>query len=196
VDSFNLTEGMTLKQHAAVAHVLKIDPILVKMDFPQERLGEVAIGQEAEVILDSFQGQTFQGKVERIVAHVDTHLRVLPVYIRLDNADHRLRPGITGFARIKSTKVARVVPATAVISRGNKNMVFRIEDGRARIREVQTGAAVGTGMLEVRSGLADGDEVVIYCTFYNHFGTLTRDVAYLEDNDPVDADWRKWARRD
>jgi hypothetical protein len=52
---------------------------------------------------------------------------------------------------------------------------------------------VDTGLLEVRAGLAPGDEVV---AFQKLAGTLTRDNCYLQDNDPVDPNWRAWARRE
>jgi RND family efflux transporter MFP subunit len=196
VDGLTLTPGMNIKQHAPLAQILQIDPIYVKMDFPQERLGEVALGQQAEVVLDSFPTETFKGTVAQIGAHLDTHLRVLPVYIKLANSKHRLRPGVSGFARIRSSKMAVVVPAAAVIGHESKTMVFRVEQGRARIREVRTGSTAQTGFVEIASGLAPGDEIVIYSNFYNGAGYLTLTEGYLQDNDRVDADWRRWARRD
>jgi RND family efflux transporter MFP subunit len=196
VDAFTLVLGTIVRAHTPLAHVLSVDPILVKMDFPQERLGEVHLGQDAEVVLDSFPGETFKGSVARVGAQVSSQLRVLPVYIKVDNAGHRLRPGVTGYARIRHLKLALVVPATAVIAEGGKAMVFRVEAGRARIREVRTGPPVETGMVELRSGLAPGDEVVIYSNFYGSSGSLTRTEAFLQDNDRVDVNWRKWARRD
>ena len=51
-------------------------------------------------------------------------------------------------------------------------------------------------MREVQSGLAPGDEVVIFHNFYRHTQALARRDCYLEDNDLVDVNWRKWARRE
>jgi RND family efflux transporter MFP subunit len=200
VDSLTLVPGQKVKAYSSLAHLLKIDPILVKMDFPQERLGDIAPGQAAEVVLDSFPGETFPGKVVRILPKVDSHARVLPVFIQVDNAKHRLRPGVTGFARIRSSKRAVLAPAAAVISRGNRAMVFRVEGGRAQVCEVRPGAALKTGMVEICStqdgrGLKPGDEVVIYTNFYGDSGYLVRDDAVLQDGDPVDTNWRRWARR-
>jgi hypothetical protein len=78
----------------------------------------------------------------------------------------------------------------------NKAMVFRVEDGRARLREVSLGRLIENGSMEVRSGLAPGDEVVIYQDFYRHSGELTSSLADLRDGDLVDVNWRKWARRE
>jgi RND family efflux transporter MFP subunit len=197
VENFTPVPGAVVKVHVALAQILNMQPaILVKMDFPMERVGEVALGREAEVVLDSFPGETFAGKVVRIGAQLDTKLRVLPVFIEVANRELRLRPGITGFVRLRSTRVALVVPTTAVIAREGKAMVFRVEQGRARARDVRTGPLVDTGLLEVQEGLSRGDEVVIYSNFYRDTGALVQGNGFLHDNDRVDVNWRKWARHD
>ena len=63
-------------------------------------------------------------------------------------------------------------------------MAFVVEDGRASIRRVRTGPLLETGYLEVLTGLEDGDEVVVY------------GQQYLKDGEPVNTDWKQWARRD
>jgi hypothetical protein len=75
-------------------------------------------------------------------------------------------------------------------------MVFRVENGRAHSREVQVGRITQGELLPVERGLAPGDEVVVFHNFYWNMGKLTQAEGYLKDNDAVDTDWRKWARRD
>jgi RND family efflux transporter MFP subunit len=196
VDALTVVPGQRVKTGMTLCRVLRVDPILVKMDFPQERLGEVAPGLLADVVLDSFPGETSHGTVARIDPNVDAKLRVLPVYIEVANPQRRIRPGVSGFVRVRSTKAAAVVPAQAVFAREGRAVVFRVEDGPALLREVRTGVSAGTGLLEVCSGLAPGDQVVIYSDFYHDVGALRQGGGFLQDNDPVDVDWRRWARRD
>ncbi len=180
-----------------LTQVLQLDPIHVRMDYPQERVDEVGIGQKAEIVLDSFPKETFTGKVIRILPQVRPDLRTLPVLIEVSNPGCRLKPGISGFVRLRTTRKARVVPALAVMERGGKSIAYRIEDGRARLCQVQTGPVVETGMLELRGGLQPGDEVVVFhANFYRHYGSLVSGGAFLQDADLVDVDWRKWARRE
>ncbi|MBY0525818.1 MAG: efflux RND transporter periplasmic adaptor subunit [Gemmataceae bacterium] len=177
--------------------VLDFDPIHVRMDFPQERIDEVAIGQRAEVVLDSFPKETFSGKVIRLLPQVKPDVRVMPVIVELKNPNYRIKPGISGFVRLRVNRTARTVPSLAVIERGGKAIAFKIEDGRARLRELTTGPLVESGLVEVRAGLDPGDEVVVFhSNFYRHGGALVSQNAYLQDNDPVDVDWRKWTRRE
>jgi RND family efflux transporter MFP subunit len=194
--TFEMRPGTVVAVNSTLVEVLKIDPIQVRVDYPQERLDELAMGQEAEVVLDSFPKETFAGTVVRISPTVNSQLRVLSVLVELPNPNHRIRPGISGFARLKSRKKVVIVPATAVLEHGSKSMVFRVEEGHARVREVQTGYPAKPGELEVKSGLQPGDEVVIYHDFYPNARRLTKAGGYLQDNDPVDVNWRKWARRE
>jgi Cu(I)/Ag(I) efflux system membrane fusion protein len=126
---------------------------------------------------------------------VNSQLRVVPVLVEVANPQNRIKAGISGFVRLHVKKKARVVPSMAVVEEGGKGMAFRVEDGRARLREVKAGNLVQIGLREVLSGLNPGDEVVIFDNFYRNAGNLNAGNGYLQDGDLVDADWRKWAHR-
>jgi len=196
VDKISIVTGSIVYEQGILAEVVKLDPIVVRMDYPQERLDELAIGQKAEVVLDSYPKETFHGQVVRILPQVKTNLRVLPVIVELSNPKNRIKAGVSGFVRLKQQRKTMSVPQQAVLQHGPKAMVFRVEEGKVKIREVSTGPVVDTGMLEVRQGLAPGDEVVVFQNFYLHTSNLNRDNCYLQDNDPVDPNWRTWARRE
>jgi multidrug efflux pump subunit AcrA (membrane-fusion protein) len=198
IDSrIEISPGQVLSVTSNLAHVVTLDPMHVRLDFPQERMDEVAVGQQTEIVLDSFPKETFQGKVIRIGPVVNPALRVFAVVVEMQNPGNRVKAGVSGFARVKVKRQAVAIPAAAVIRHGSKAMVFRVEEGRARLREVQVKHPIDLGMLEVSGGVSAGDEVVIYFSnFYRHWRELTSRDCYLQDNDPVDVEWRKWARRD
>jgi hypothetical protein len=64
------------------------------------------------------------------------------------------------------------VPASAVIQRGQMELVFVVTNGRAQLRLVKTGSRVGDEM-ELVSGLDSGEQVV------------TEGAAALTDGQPV-----------
>lgn len=68
------------------------------------------------------------------------------------------------FARLRvadeTTEASIMAPRAALIERGGLTGLFVIEDGKARLRYISPGAAVGDSMV-VRAGLAPGDEVVL-----------------------------------
>ena len=182
---------------APLTSVLQLDPIHVILDFPQERIDQVALGQKVQVVLDSFPQDSFDGTVIRISPQVKADLRVLPVTVAVRNPHNRIRAGISGFARLSIRKTVKAVPVQAVLRQGAEASVFRVEEGRARLRRVRVGNAIGEGMLEVRDGLVAGEEVVIFFgNIYKHSTNLSRQDGYLQDNDPVDVNWRRWTRRE
>ena len=166
-----------------ITQVHRLNPILVQMDFPQERIETLYVDQPAEVVLDSFPSETFKGRVARVSPVADIETRVLPVMVEVPNPDNRIKAGLTGFVRIRVPKAGRTVPAAAVIRSGSKAMAFRVENDRARARPLRIGATMEGGLLEVVDGLNAGDEVVL-------FGNTT-----LHDMDRVDTNWHRWANR-
>jgi membrane fusion protein, multidrug efflux system len=185
VDEINVVPEQRVSGGATVAVIHQLDPIFVQMDYPMERIDSLSVGQTAEVTLDAFPQEAFEGKVIRIAPIVSTKTRVLPVIIEVPNPDNRIRAGISGFVRIKSSRSgATTVPSVAVIKKQQKAMVFTVEDNRAKIREVRTGNITDAGQVEILDGLASGEEVVIF----GHDA--------IQENDLVNVDWRAWTRRD
>jgi RND family efflux transporter MFP subunit len=188
--------GQFINPNITILHVYGLDPVHVLMDLPQERIDDVTIGMRAEVVLDSFPKETFQGTLIRVSPQVNPQLRVVPAVIRLKNPGNRIKAGISGFVRLHRKRKALTVPSTALIQRANKAMVIRVEEGRARFREVRTGHLLANGIVEIRTGVAVGDELVIFHNFSRNAPDLAVHEGYLKDNDPVDVNWRRWARRD
>lgn len=197
VSKLNPVSGSVVSVTELIAEIDKLDPLHVRVDYPQEKLDDVAIGQAAEVTLDGFRRETLAGKVIRVLPRVNPNLRVLPVIIEVSNPNNRIKAGLSGYVRLKTARKALTVPTLAVQQRGGKAIVFRVEDGHARLCEVDVGPGRVDGSQEVRSGLKAGDEVVIYqSNFYKNYGQVAAREGFLQDQDLVDTNWRKWARRD
>jgi len=122
--------------------------------------------------------------VLRILPVVSTKSRVLPVTIEVANPNNRIKAGIAGFVRIKSAKPSTTsVPTVSVIKKEQKSMVICVENNRARMREVHTGAVIREGEIEVIDGVQPGEEIVVY------------GQKDLQENDVVNVDWHKWTHR-
>jgi RND family efflux transporter MFP subunit len=184
VSKITASPGETFAVTSSLGELVKLNPLRVQMDFPQERIDEVAVGNNAEVVLDSYPRESFSGKVVGIVPQAVAESRVVPVMIELPNPSNRIRGGLMGFARLKNALDRVTIPAVAVIQHGPQSIVFRVENGRAQLRNVILGPVLENGVLEVVSGLSPNDEVVIYG------GT------YLRDGERVNTDWKDWTRRE
>lgn len=122
----------------------------------ENRLGRIRPGMSVEVALDAL-GAPQQGRVEEIVPALDPGTRSFTVKIGVAGA--MLRSGMFGRARFPmGEKKALLVPASAVVKKGQVEQVYVIENGAARARLVTTGARHGE-RLEVLTGLRAGDMV-------------------------------------
>ncbi len=162
VNAVGVAPGQAIDSTTILGEVLRIDPIHLQLDFPQERIDELSVGLAAEVVLDTFPQETFPGVVARIPAQVDTQNRVLPVIVEVPNPHHRIKPGVSGYVRVRLAREATTAPAIAVIDLGADAMAFVVEDGRAHVRKVKTGQILETGVLEIAEGLREGEEIIVY----------------------------------
>ena len=101
------------------------------------------------------------GTVDEVVPTADPATHTFTVKVGLGNA--KIASGLSGRAVISGDVTDRlVVPASAVHRRGGLELVVvRAGDGTARTRAVTTGAGQGDGLIEVLSGLSEGDSVAI-----------------------------------
>jgi len=88
-----------------------LDQVTLTVYVPASRLGQVAIGQEVAVSVDSFPGRTFVGDVVAIADEAEFTPRnvqtqeervnmVFAVDVRIPNPDHALKPGLPADAVI------------------------------------------------------------------------------------------------
>jgi cobalt-zinc-cadmium efflux system membrane fusion protein len=136
----------------------------------EKDLGRLRVGARSEVKLNAFPAETFAGAVEYIGQQTDPVVRTLTTRIRLENPEGKLRLGLFGTAHVDvnepSKSVAQVVvPRSAVTEVGGKNLVFiKAADGDFVVHEVTLGDSA-LALVQVLSGLTEGEEVVTHGVF-------------------------------
>jgi cobalt-zinc-cadmium efflux system membrane fusion protein len=143
--------------------IADLTQVWVVCDVYENDLGEVHLGDAAELRLNAYPDRAFHGKVADISRVLDPATRSAKVRIVLPNRDGSFRPGMFAVAAFRSRKsLARiVVPSTAVMRLQDKDWVFR-KDGSQQFRrvEVQTIGESSDGMQEIRQGIKAGDQLV------------------------------------
>jgi RND family efflux transporter MFP subunit len=146
--------------------------IMVVADVPEEKAGNVFIGQRAEIVFDAYKNWILTGVVEKIDYQTNSEKRTFQAYIKVADPESKLKAGLAAYARLDDKRKALTIPRISVIDNAGEATVFVVEDSHAHIRRIRTGASV-VGRVEVVSGLKEGDKIVAY-------GLLG-----LKDNDPV-----------
>jgi membrane fusion protein, heavy metal efflux system len=143
--------------------IADLSQVWVVCDVFENDLGEVHLGDAAEIRLNAFRERTFKGKVADISRVLDPNTRSAKVRIVLANPEGTLRPGMFAVAKFQSRKTTQrvVVPATAIMRLHDKDWVFRKEGDKSFRRVVvQADGLAPDGMQEIREGVKQGDEVV------------------------------------
>lgn len=140
---------------------------------------ELAVGQPAQLRLDAFAGEQFSGEVTFVSFAARNDLTGAAIYsvgIAVDDAPQRtaFRAGFRASAEIEVRRVQAdtVIPTSALLRRGFSEVVFVVDNGRAREVAVEV-IAIGEDTAAVTGRLNPGDRIV------------TRGVELLSDGDTV-----------
>ncbi len=143
--------------------VTTLDDIsVIKLDFsvPENYLAVLAQGQEINARSSAWPGRIFKGTVKTINSRVDPVTRSVSIRAHLNNDDRLLRPGMLLTVNlVRSRTPALVVPEEAVIPVQDQQYVYQVTEGKAVRTKVETGRR-RPGIVEILSGLKEGDEVI------------------------------------
>lgn len=143
--------------------IANLAEVWVVCDVFENDLGEVHLGDAAEIRLNAFPDRVLKGKVADISRVLDPNTRSAKVRIVLGNSDGSLRPGMFAVATFHSRRLSDriVVPSTAIMRLHDKDWVFR-KEGEKQFRKIAVVADGVTtdGMQEIHSGVKPGDELV------------------------------------
>lgn len=141
---------------------VKLDMLKTKVNISEKRLGQIRLGQEADITADGLPGNTFSGRISKIAPVVDPQSRTFEVEINIPNPDLKLKPGMFARVRILLEKRSNVLllPAEAVLDKGKDKVVFVAQDNVAQERAVTVGLNDGT-CVEILSGAKEGESVIV-----------------------------------
>lgn len=139
----------------------KVDEMELDFSVPESYLSVLRKGLPIAARTIAYPDETFAGTVESIDSRVDPVTRMVTVRARLENTEHRLRPGMFMTVRLeKDRREAIVIPEIALVSEGSSKYVFVTEDDTVLQREVEIGTRQ-RGIVEIVQGLEPGVEFVV-----------------------------------
>ncbi len=207
-----VVSGMMNNPASVIATIADLSEILVEIDVDETEIVSVREGQAVAVSVDAVVGHSYHGQVEEIGSSGYTRagkgdVIFYSVKVLLEDADDRLRPGMTARAEIavETREDTVVVPIQVVVyrrvpsedggDRGSggggeqdeeEQVVFAVVEGKVEQRPVETGLA-DTTHIEILTGLDAGTEVVT--------GPY-RVLRDLEDDDLIQRDNAKQSSED
>jgi membrane fusion protein (multidrug efflux system) len=129
---------------------------------PEQDAPFVQTGQPVNLTVSEIPGQTFPSKVIRSSDSLSQQTRTLLAEVKIDDAQHRLRPGM--FASVQLHYVAPnpgiLISGDSLLTLARGQFVPVVENNVIQMRPVRVGRDLGT-QVYITSGLHDGDLVVV-----------------------------------
>lgn len=159
----NLGEYISTMSNSStgIATIEQINPLYIDFQLPQQYIPQLAVGQQVNVMVDSYNGETFTGKISAFSVGVDQDSRMVTVRAEVPNAQHKLRSGMFGTVRVILPEHRSIitVPQTAIAYNFYGDIVYVIKNGKAVQTFVEVGERRGN-KVEVIKGLKPGETVV------------------------------------
>ncbi|MBP9127248.1 MAG: efflux RND transporter periplasmic adaptor subunit [Elusimicrobia bacterium] len=169
-----LDRGAEVGLNTPVVLVVDDSRMLVRSEVPERYAGRIATGQRVRVQVAARAETDVEGRITRVSPVVDPATRAVPMEVTLISSPGFLKSGMfASLSVVTSSKAgALTVPVDAIVEEGDP-AVFVVADGKAHRRPVAAGVRSETAV-EILSGLAEGDSVVVFGLFG------------LEDGSPVE----------
>ncbi|MBA2702972.1 MAG: efflux RND transporter periplasmic adaptor subunit [Blastocatellia bacterium] len=160
VSERNADLGEYVSPTTKVATIVRINPLRVRIDIPEQAIPAISVGQSVSVTTSAWPDKNFSGRIARVSPNVTPASRTLTVEAEVENGSGALKPGQFATVRILQSRAqpAVLVPARAVRTESGVSRVFVIKDGHAQERVVQLGQTEGD-LVQIKNGIA-GDEQV------------------------------------
>jgi cobalt-zinc-cadmium efflux system membrane fusion protein len=160
----NVNPGMEVRPdlQAPLYVVSDLSGLWVLIDVFEKDLGLIRVGQQVQVRVPAYPGQSFPATVEYIGQMVDESTRTVKVRCVIQNPDGKLLPAMYATVDVQSRPEdqAIVVPLTALFTEGESDRVFvALDVGHYRKREVKVGLHLKDRAV-IESGLQAGETLV------------------------------------
>lgn len=140
--------------------LMAIDPLLIRVHVPANRIGRVAKEQSVELIVDS-ANKPLIGVVNLVSPIVDPSTGTIKVTVQLSEYPEVVRPGDFTEIRMITDKRenAMLLPSVAILEERGKHYLYINEDNKAVRKNIKIGFVIGD-KTEVISGIKSDDKVV------------------------------------
>jgi RND family efflux transporter, MFP subunit len=156
--------GETVAAGQVVASVADPAHLRVRARVDQPDLPRVAVGQRLIVTFDGLPDRRWEGKVLAVSAGVReaSGREVGEVLGEISDKPLSLPPNASVNVQIVVGEKHGVltIPRAALFRDGNRRFVYRLEEGRARRRDVSVGL-IGLNDVEITNGLQENDSVIL-----------------------------------
>lgn len=152
-----------------VGTIVDMDSLEIEVDVNESYINRVEPDMPVQAVLDAYPDWAIPGHVIAIIPTADRSKATVQVRIAIDEPDPRIVPDMgvrVSFLESRQERQAddapagALVPASAVVERNGRSVVFVVVDETARRREVEPAAGSYGDLRLLTDGVAAGDTVI------------------------------------
>lgn len=160
-----VTVGTSVDPSTTLLTIADLSRVWIFAEVPEANASALRVGTRAELDFPSSGRPAFAARIDFVYPMLTERTRTLRVRFSAANPDGSLRPGLYGTAVLEGTgQQVITVPRDAVVNTGVRQHVFVATADRFEPRTVTLGLQL-TDRVEVRSGLAVGERIVVSGVF-------------------------------
>jgi len=181
ITKINKKEGEIVQATEQFIYLISANPFQIKVDIYEEDVVKLSVGNEVDITLTAFPDKILKGKLvfidpaEKLVEGVVYYEATIDFDVSasststlseiewVEDYPQGIKPGMTADVIIKSFSKndVLVIPGAAIEQKGGKAMVQVSKGKNFEEREIEIGLKGSDDMVEVISGLSEGEEVII-----------------------------------
>ena len=137
-----ISPGERINVNQELLKVVNLKSAYLKGFALESELSRLKVGTKVRIRFDAYPGRFFYGEINAISPEVDLEKKTIPIYIKVDNNEKLVLPGMHAEIDIEYKVFENVikVPVKAVITRQERYLVFVVKDKIALWAYVEVGA--------------------------------------------------------
>lgn len=181
VTSLSLVRDAYPPQTQPALIISRVGKVSAEFSVSENMLPYLEVGKAVQVTLSSDPSAVFDATIDTVSQTADGMTQLYTVTALLDNAGGSLKPGmfVTLSFSGDSRKDAVLVPTKAILTQGDKSVVYVLDGENAKYIEVTPGISDGT-QTEILNGLSGGETVIVKGQDYVSDGSPVKVVGGAE----------------
>ena len=117
----------------SVVTLVDISRILITVDVPETYMVGIKNKSKVHVVINSLGTPPRTATVSTILPKGEPNARTFPVHIELSNNDFKIKSGMATVVTfsVGEKRTVKLLPKDAIVTSGNRRMVFAVNDGKA-----------------------------------------------------------------
>ena len=174
-----LKVGTKVTTSSAVTTIGDIASLQITAKIPERYVASLRTGLKAEISLEAYPDAVFAATVTHVSPVLDVNARTKEIVLTFDENDMRINAGMFGKVKLYTLDYGGAValPSDAVVTKGDKPYLYVVKsDDTVEQREITLGQSVD-GIVQVLSGIEEGERVVVEGGQVLSNGAKVRDIS-------------------